>query len=188
MTAPEEVAKLLLDAFADAIVETNMGSPHPHVVVAAARWPEVARFLRDDPRLGFNLLRCVTGVDRPAKNELEAIYDLLAMRPAAGREGCWQAAGVFAVKVRVDRASPHVPSVAEVWPAADWHERETYDLLGIVFDGHPDSVDDGEGAHPRRILCPDDWAGHPLRKDYLFPLEYHGIPGTTEYEMPNPVH
>lgn len=186
--APEEIVRLLQDTFADAIVEANMSTAHPHVVVAAARWPEIARFLRDDGGLRFNMLRCISGLDRPAKNELEAVYDLVAMGPSAVAGDCWTAASLFAVKVRVDRASPHVPSVADVWPAADWHERETYDLLGIVFDGHPDSVEDHDGRHPRRILCPDDWAGYPLRKDYLFPMEYHGIPGTTEYEMPNPVH
>jgi NADH-quinone oxidoreductase subunit C len=206
---PEEVAKLLQDEFPDAVAEVVMGASHPHVVVVAARWPQVARFLRDDPRLGFNMLRCVSGVDRPARNELEAVYDLVAMRPPptaqpsrphekqvdvpSAREHaetapCWVAACVFAVNVRVDRADAHIPSVADVWPAADWHEREAYDLVGIVFDGHPDSVEDLDGLHPRRILCPDDWAGYPLRKDYAFPIEYHGIPGTTEHEMPNPVH
>jgi len=186
---PEEIARLLQDTFPDAITDVAMGTPQPYVVVAAARWPQVAYFLRDDPRLGFNMLRCLSGVDRPAKNELEAVYDLIAMRPAdAGPDAYWLAASVFAVVVRVNRARPRIPSVAEVWPAADWHEREAYDLFGIVFEGHPDSVEDHDGLHPRRILCPDDWAGYPLRKDYLFPIEYHGIPGTTEYEMPNPVH
>ena len=61
---------------------------------------------------------------------------------------------------------PEVPSVCGVWRTADWQEREVYDLLGVVFVGHPD---------PRRILLADDWIGHPLRKDYEFPLEYHGI-------------
>ena len=61
-----------------------------------------------------------------------------------------------------------MPSVTDVWPAADWHERETYDLVGVQFVGHPNL---------KRILLSDDWEGHPLRKDYVFPLEYHGIRG-----------
>ena len=92
------------------------------------------------------------------------------------------------IKVKVPRDNPHVASVADVWPTADWHEREAYDLMGIVFDGHPDSVEDSDGRHPRRILCPDDWVGHPLRKDYVFPMEYHGIPAVTEYEQTRPIH
>ena len=65
-------------------------------------------------------------------------------------------------------ALPEIPSLVDVWKTADWHERETYDLSGIHFVGHPDL---------RRILCPEDWVGHPLRKDYEMPLEYHGIRG-----------
>jgi NADH-quinone oxidoreductase subunit C len=76
----------------------------------------------------------------------------------------------FTVKVMLPRGGegdwPTVPSVAAIWQAADWHEREAYDLFGIRFAGHPDL---------RRILMNDDWVGHPLRKDYEFPLEYHDI-------------
>jgi len=61
---------------------------------------------------------------------------------------------------------PQVPTVSHVWRTAEWHEREVYDLSGIEFVGHPDM---------RRILCPEDWVGHPLRKDYQMPEEYHGI-------------
>ncbi len=63
---------------------------------------------------------------------------------------------------------PEVPSVADIWRTADWHEREVYDLSGVNFTNHP-------SLH--RILCPEDWVGHPLRKDYEMPLEYHGIRG-----------
>jgi NADH-quinone oxidoreductase subunit C len=70
-------------------------------------------------------------------------------------------------KLRVDRQNPVAPSVTSIWKGADWHERETYDLVGIRFEGHPDL---------RRILLPEDWAGHPLRKDYEYPDEYQGIP------------
>ena len=77
------------------------------------------------------------------------------------------------IKVFCPRDNPSVPSVADLWPAADWHEREAYDMFGIVFDGHPDL---------RRILCADDWEGFPLRKDYVFPREYHGIPASVELD------
>jgi NADH-quinone oxidoreductase subunit C len=79
------------------------------------------------------------------------------------------------VKVKIPRwkddvegQCPEVPSVTSVWRTADWHEREVYDLSGIWFTGHPDLT---------RILCPEDWVGYPLRKDYEMPLEYHGIRG-----------
>jgi len=68
--------------------------------------------------------------------------------------------------VRVPKDNPHVPSVESVWKTANWHEREAYDLIGVVFDGHPDL---------RRILLPDDWEGHPLRKDYKVPEFYNGM-------------
>jgi len=63
---------------------------------------------------------------------------------------------------------PEVPTVSKIWPTADWHEREVFDLSGVNFTGHPNL---------RRILCPEDWEGYPLRKDYEMPLEYHGIRG-----------
>ena len=110
------------------------------------------------------------------------------MQPGEKPDGLWSARSEFAVKVVVPRDHPHVPSVVHLWGAADWHERETYDLVGIVFDNHPDSVDDMHGRHPRRILCPDDWEGHPLRKDYEFPLEYHDIPAVTEFAQTRPLH
>lgn len=176
--APEEIADLLKDTFGDAVRASVMDSNHPAILVTADRWSEIARFLRDDERLQLNMLRCISGVDRLADNEIEVIYDLVSMRPAAP-DGVWVAANEIAIKVRVPRDGGHVPTVSDVWPAADWHEREVFDLLGVTFDNHPDH---------RRILCPDDWVGHPLRKDYEYPLEYHGIPGTTEYGQKSPVH
>jgi len=110
----------------------------------------LCRFLRDDPDTRFNHLTFVTGVDYSAmgrKPRFDAVYELYSL-PLRHR---------LRLKVPVDGDSPSVPSVVEVWPGADWHEREVYDLLGIRFKGHPDL---------RRILLPDEWVGHPLRKEY----------------------
>lgn len=185
---PEQIASTLKDAFGERIVGGNFQSAHPSIEVRPDAWPDVATFLRDDPRLGFNMLRCISSVDLLEDDQFLAVYDLDAMALAGGREGLWQRRHTIAVWVKTPRTNPRIPSVAHVWNAADWHEREAYDLMGIVFDGHPDSVEGPDGPHPRRILCPDDWEGHPLRKDYVFPMEYHGIPAVTEYGQTRPVH
>ncbi|MBI1826012.1 MAG: NADH-quinone oxidoreductase subunit C [Planctomycetes bacterium] len=176
--APEEICKLLKDTFGDAIEEAAVGGGHPYARVAVGRWLEVAKFLRDDSRLSLNFLRCISAIDLLAEDKLACVYDLYHVpveRPMEMKTKTHE----FAVRVVVERKNPIMPSVAQVWPAADWHEREAYDLMGITFTGHPDF---------RRILLPEDWEGHPLRKDYEFPLEYHGIPATTEFELTNPRH
>lgn len=177
--AVEEICQLLKSRFAADVVRTDVEGAHPHAVVKADRWPEIARFLRDEPRTRLRFLRSITALDLLAEDKLAAVYDLMDIEPSARPDELWRTTHTFAVRIEVDRNAPHIPSVASVWPAADWHEREAYDLMGIVFDGHPNLT---------RILCPDDWDGHPLRKDYEFPLEYHGIPATTEYDLPNPMH
>ena len=176
--APEEIADLLKSAFSDGVLDAVMDTDHPHLVVAAARWHETAAFLRNDSRLRLNMLRCVSGVDRLADDEIEIVYDLMSMTPGEPN-ALWAGDNVIAIKARVPRDGGHLPSVADLWPAADWHEREVFDMFGVTFDGHPEH---------RRILCPDDWVGYPLRKDYEYPLEYHGIPGTTEYGHTSPRH
>lgn len=176
--APEEICELLRSKFGDAVTETVLEGGHAYAHLAAHRWPEVAAFLRDDPRLAFNMLRSITALDLIADNRFACVYDLMRVSTDRPGELC-RDTHEFAVRITVDRDQPVIPSVAHVWPAAEWHEREAYDLMGIDFSSHPDM---------RRILCPDDWEGYPLRKDYLFPLEYHGIPGTTEYELTSPRH
>ncbi len=175
--APEEICELLGERFGEAIIDTVLEGAHPYAEVRKDRWPEVAVFLRDEPALSLNFLRCITALDLIAEDKLACVYDLMRLTP----HGQTPATGTieFAVRVTTDREEAVIPSVARVWPAAEWHEREAFDLMGIRFSGHPDL---------RRILCPDDWEGHPLRKDYAFPLAYHGIPMTTEYDLPNPRH
>jgi NADH-quinone oxidoreductase subunit C len=118
------------------------------LVVPSAHLSSTAEFLRNDAVLQFSFLSDITGVDRfPIEPRFELNYHLLSL---TRRER-------LRLKVRVAGGDPVVPSVVNVWPAANWHEREIFDLFGVRFDGHPDLV---------RILMPDDWEGHPLRKDY----------------------
>ncbi|MAE65433.1 MAG: NADH-quinone oxidoreductase subunit C [Phycisphaeraceae bacterium] len=162
MTA-EQIAERIGSKFGDAIIASLPDDKHPRVHVNADVWRALAGFLIDDGDLKFDFLACVTAVDYVADDQLCAVYDLYSTV-----HDHW-----FAIKVYTDRTDPHIPSVMDIWPAADWHEREAFDMMGIVFDGHTDL---------RRILLPEDWVGYPLRKDYEFPREYHGIPGTTETE------
>ncbi len=146
----------------------------PWVEVAAEGLLDVCRLLRDDPQLQFNMLHCISGIDycepdakKAAKVEwqphIEVVYHLSSM---VHRHR-------LVVKVMLPRWKddtpgelPEVPSVSDIWSTANWHEREVYDLSGIRFTGHPDL---------RRILCPEDWPGYPLRKDFQMPEQYHGI-------------
>jgi NADH-quinone oxidoreductase subunit C len=174
----EEICRILQERFGDAVTSVMLETARPYAVVTAERWPAVARYLCDDSQMKFNMLRSISAIDLLADDKLGCVYDLLSIPMAVG-DAVVPARHTFAVRVVTERSNPHIPSVADVWPAADWHEREAFDLMGIIFDGHP---------RLERILCAEDWEGHPLRKDYVFPLEYHGIPGTTEYELTNPRH
>ncbi len=122
--------------------------------------PLVAQTLRDDPALRFELCLGVSGVHYPQEQdrELHAVYPLMSI--THNRR--------LRVEVAAPDTDPHVPSLFSVYPTTDWHERETYDFFGIIFDGHPSLT---------RIEMPDDWVGHPQRKDYPLggiPVEYHG--------------
>ena len=158
-----EISKRLTDQFGSAITESFSEDKHPRIHTTPENWRAIAQFMRDEPELAFDWLSCITAVDYVADDQLCAVYELYSMQHKH-----W-----FAVKVFVDRKEPAIPTVMDLWSAADWHEREAYDMMGIVFDGHSDL---------RRILLPEDWVGYPLRKDYEFPREYHGIPGSTEMD------
>ena len=119
-----------------------------------------ARVLRDEPGLRFEMCSGVSGVHYPsdAGRELHAVYHFLSI--THNRR--------IRVEVTAPDADPHIPSIVAVYPTCDWHERETWDFFGIVFDGHPALT---------RIAMPDDWPGHPQRKDYPLggiPVEYKG--------------
>jgi len=160
---PAQIITLLTANFGPAILSSFADDKHPRVHVNAADWRAVAEYLHHEPALHFDWLANLSGMDYAANNQLAVVYDLWS----------FDLRHSFAVKVFCPRDNPHVSSVCDLWPAANWHEREAFDLLGIVFDNHPDL---------RRILLADDWIGHPLRKDYIFPTEYHGIPCTIEPE------
>ena len=160
---PQQIAELLQQQFGPHITAAIVDDLHPRVHVNAEHWRAVAEFLIRDPRLQLDWLQCHTGIDYVADSKMCCVYDLWS----------FELRHSIAVKVFTPREKPSIPSVADLWPVADWHEREAYDLLGIDFPGHPDL---------RRILCADDWEGFPLRKDYQFPREYHGIPASVELD------
>jgi NADH-quinone oxidoreductase subunit C len=172
----QEIIGLLEEKFGSRIKSKNLQAIDPFVVAEPADLVEVCRFLRDEPRLRFEILNCISGVDYlepdPKKApkagfdpHVEVVYHLSSLTHRHR----------MVLKLILPRWKdgkpgelPEVPSVTSLWAAADWHEREVYDLSGVWFTGNPDL---------RRILLSEDWVGHPLRKDYEFPLEYHGIRG-----------
>lgn len=160
--------------FGPAITGSNVQAIDPWIEVAPADIARVALFLRDEPELRFDYLNCISGVDYletdPKKKlegppHLELLYHLTSL---VHRHRIVLKVMLPRWKDDVPGQLPEVPTVSTVWRTALWHEREVFDLMGVHFVGHPDL---------RRILCPEDWEGHPLRKDYVMPLEYHGIRG-----------
>lgn len=166
----------LTSKFGGKITGSNLEAIDPWIETSPDGLLEVCQYLKDDSDLSFDMLNCITVVDfcepdpkkaAKAKFEphLEVVYHLSSIVKKH----------TLVVKVPLERWKddvvgqlPEIPSVSQIWRTADWHERETYDLSGVEFTGHPDF---------RRILCPEDWVGYPLRKDYEMPLEYHGIRG-----------
>ncbi len=154
-----EINDLLAAQFGPEIQSTSQAL-QPYLTVPVGTLVDVCRFLRDDERLFFDLLACVTAIDNGLEvNTMEVVYNVTSIPYEHN----------LMLKVVVPRkgaALPSVPSLAPIWRTADWHEREAFDLVGIHFDGHPDL---------RRILLPTDWVGHPLRADYQEEEHYHGI-------------
>ncbi|MDK9700737.1 MAG: NADH-quinone oxidoreductase subunit C, partial [bacterium] len=124
------------------------------VLLTPEHFKIVCNTLRTNEQARFDQMHCVSGVDR--KTHLEVVYHLFAFSRNER----------LIIKKRIPRDKPETASITDLWPAAEWHEREIYDLFGIIFYGHPDL---------RRILLPDDWEGHPLLKDYVHAEFYNGM-------------
>ena len=123
--------------------------------IAPDKAKEISFFLRDDSAMQFDYLSCLSGVDYN-NGTLGIVYHLSSMVHKHK----------IVLKTFCKKENPHIQSVSDVWGTANWHEREVFDLFGIIIDGHPDL---------RRILLPDDWEGNPLRKDYKVQEFYHGM-------------
>jgi len=155
----DELERTLPD-FGDAIERVVVHRGELTFYVKRERLVEVATRLRDEPTLRFEMCMGVSGVHylQDEGAELHAVYHLMSI--THNRR--------VRLEVTAPDADPHIPSVVSVYPTNDWHERETFDFFGIVFDGHPALT---------RIEMPDDWVGHPQRKDYPLggiPVEYRG--------------
>jgi NADH-quinone oxidoreductase subunit C len=147
-------------AYTDAVERVVVYRDQLTIEVRREHLKAVMTALRDDAGLRFELCLGVSGVHYPADTgrELHAVYPLMSITHNRRIQ----------VEVATPDADPHIPSLFSVYPTTDWHERETYDFFGIIFDGHPALT---------RIEMPDDWVGHPQRKDYPLggiPVEYHG--------------
>lgn len=147
-------------SFGDAVERVVVANGELTLYVRREHLVEVARRLRDEPALAFELCLGVSGTHYPADigTELHAVYHFLSI--THNRR--------LRVEVAAPDADPHIPSLIDVYPTCDWHERETWDFFGVIFDGHPALT---------RIEMPDDWRGHPGRKDYPLggiPVEYRG--------------
>ncbi|UOF91575.1 NADH-quinone oxidoreductase subunit C [Fodinisporobacter ferrooxydans] len=127
--------------------EALLAKFRPTLVVKNDAWLDVVTYLKNEPSIALDYVECMAGTDYPAKGYIEVAVYVQSMTQNY----------YICVKARADRENPALPSLASVFQGVNWEEREIFDLLGVQFTGHPDL---------RRIMMPDDWKGHPLRKDY----------------------
>jgi len=152
----EKIFQKLKVKYADAVLEANEFRSELTIIISKEHIVEVCRFLKEDEELAFDMLADLCGIDMyTPENRFGIIYNLYSLKTKHR----------IRLKTFTGKDNPKVPSVTSVWGTANWHEREAYDMFGILFDGHPDL---------RRIYMPDEFEYYPLRKD--FPLM--GIPGS----------
>jgi NADH-quinone oxidoreductase subunit C len=157
----QEIHERLKARFGDDVGPLSEPKIDPFCTVKRERIVEICRFLKGEPGIELDFLEDLTAVDWPKRNVIEVVYHLLS----------YEHRHVLVLKVEADRAAPSVATVEGVWKTANWFEREVYDLFGVDFPGHPDL---------RRLMLPDDWVGHPLRKDYQEAGGWHGISNVRE--------
>ncbi len=158
MKNAEEIFQILKEKFPDSVLELKSDQPtEPVIIVDALHVDKVCSLLSKDENLKFDSLMNLSGVDEIKENKLSVYYHLESTNLKHK----------ITLKASTDRNKPEISSVVEIWQGANWHEREAYDMFGIIFLNHPDL---------RRILMPYDWeAGYPLRKDYENPEFYQGM-------------
>jgi len=149
-----DLKQALQERFGEEVTEDPDGADMPTLLTSAERAPELLRFLKEEAPKRFRRLEDVTAIDESARqsrpdHDLSLVYHLLSFDDP----------GYLRVKVPLEGPEPEAPSISEIWPSADWYEREAFDMFGVRFAGHPDL---------RRILMPDSWQGHPLRKSHPF--------------------
>lgn len=145
---PIQIARKIKEQFPEEVLDTTQFRDQTSVIVKKGRIVDLCRYLHDEPDLYFDYLADLCGVDYPDRlPRFEIVYNLYSIRHRHR----------IRLKAGVPEEDLNIDSVIPVWTGANWHERETYDMYGIQFKGHPDL---------RRILLPEDWNGYPLRKDY----------------------
>jgi NADH-quinone oxidoreductase subunit C len=168
----ERVLQVLKEKFGDAVLETHSHLGDDTAVVDAKRWKEICAFLKNDPQMDMNLIVDLCGVDYPEREpRFEVVLHVYSI-PKRHR---------LRLKARVGDAEgdgAEIDSVTDVWPGANWYERETFDLMGVTFKNHPDL---------RRILMYPEFTGHPLRKDYPANKTQPLVPYRTEAEAGLPL-
>lgn len=172
MKKPEEIFEILKNKFPDADIQIDLETPtEPIISIPPKRVYEISLFLRDEEELLFDSLMCLSGVDDANGEKIKQEDDSETIK--GGTLSVYyhlhsvSLKHKITIKTSADRENPEVDSVEPVWKTADWHEREAYDMFGIIFLNHPNL---------KRILMPYDWdAGYPLRKDYKNPEFYKGM-------------
>jgi len=153
----ENIKNIIDKQYDGAVLFIAEDSSPQSLVIKKESLISVCKLLHTHDELYFDLLSCITGIDSgPEADSMEVIYNLYSIPYEIQ----------LMLKVELSRENAAIDSVGEIWKTALWHEREAYDLLGIVFNNHPDL---------RRILLPNDWEGHPLKKDYKHQEYYRGI-------------